>query len=105
MLEVFRAGMCNDVLDYTGTHFQFKDVPMVMKPLQRPYPPLWYPSFSQAGVEYAALHGFNFMTLGPPALVAQLMAQYRKMWAANAHMPNRINGHVADPKLGALRQI
>lgn len=105
VLEVFRAGMCNEVLNFNGKHFQLKDVPMVIKPLQRPYPPLWYPSFSQAGVDYAAQHSFNFLSLGPPALITQLMAQYRQTWAANAGTPNRLNGHVTAPKLGAMRQI
>ena len=105
VLEVFRAGMCNEVLNFSGKHFQLKDVPMVIKPLQRPYPPLWYPSFSQAGVDYAAQHSFNFLSLGPPALITQLMAQYRQTWAANTGTPNRLNGHVAAPKLGAMRQI
>ncbi len=34
-LENFRAGMSNDVLDYTGKHHEFHDVPMKIKPLQR----------------------------------------------------------------------
>lgn len=104
-LEVFRAGMCNEVLDYSGKHFEFHDVPMAIKPLQRPYPPLWYPSFSEAGVTYAAQHGFNFMSLGPPSLVTQLMARYREVAAAHANDITRFNGHVAVPKLGAMRQI
>lgn len=104
-IEIFRLGMCNDVLDYSGKHFEFSNVPMAMKPLQTPYPPLWYPSFSQAGVEYAAQNNFNFMSLGPPALVTQLMGQYREIAAANAGRAERLNGHVVEPKLGAMRQI
>ncbi len=105
VLEVFRAGMCNDVLDYSGKHFEFRDVPMAIKPLQRPYPPLWYPSFSEAGVTYAAEHGFNFLSLGPPSLIARLMSQYREIAAANRDRAERYNGHVAEPRLGAMRQI
>ena len=56
---------------------------MTIKPVQKPYPPLWYPSFSEAGVEYAAQHGFNFLSLGPPSLVTHLMDQYREISAAN----------------------
>ena len=104
-LDVFRAGMCNEVLNYTGKYFEFHDVPMEIKPLQHPYPPLWYPSFSQAGVEYAAQHGFHFMCLGPPSLVTQLMEQYRQINATQTSSVDRLNGHVTTPKLGAMRQI
>jgi len=104
-LEIFRAGMCNEVLNYDGKHYQFNDVPMAIKPLQQPYPPLWYPSFSQSGVEYAATHGYNFLSLGPPGLVASLMNQYREISVAHAGDKERINGHVAAPKMGAMRQI
>ena len=104
-LDIYRAGMCNDVLEHSGKHYQFHDVPMEIKPLQSPYPPLWYPSFSQAGAEYAAQHGFNFMSLGPPALVAQLMGHYRDVSAQHANDAVRFNSHVATPKLGAMRQI
>lgn len=105
VLDIFRAGMCNEVLEYVGKHFEFHDVPMTIKPVQKPYPPLWYPSFSEAGVEYAAQHGFNFLSLGPPSLVTHLMEQYREVSAANEACDERYNAHVAQPKLGAMRQI
>ena len=97
--------MCEPVLDYAGKHFQFEDVPMEIEPLQRPYPPLWYPSFSEAGVEYAAQHGFHFMSLGPPSLVSHLMERYREVAAEHKGSADRLNGHVTEPKLGAMRQI
>lgn len=69
---------------------------MTIKPLQDPYPPLWYPSFSESGAEFAAREGMNFLSLGPPSLITALVAHYRE--------------HVADSgtdarKLGAMRQI
>ena len=105
VLEIFRAGMCADVLEYVGKHYEFHDVPMTLKPVQTPYPPLWYPSFSDAGVEYAAQHGLHFLSLGPPSLVAHLMERYREISAGNQDREVRFNAHVAEPKLGAMRQI
>ena len=32
----------NDTLTYDGKYHQFKDVPLPLKPLQQPHPPLWY---------------------------------------------------------------
>ena len=99
VLEIFRQGMCNDVLNYAGKHFEFRDVPMTLKPFQDPYPPLWYPSFSEAGVEFAAREGMHFMTLGPPSLITNLMARYRAVAADSG------NGGTDTLKLGAMRQI
>ena len=97
--EIFRQGMCNEVLNYVGQHFEFRDVPMTLKPVQAPYPPLWYPSFSEDGVEFAAREGMHFMTLGPPSLVTTLMARYRAVAAASDP------GDTDTLKLGAMRQI
>jgi alkanesulfonate monooxygenase SsuD/methylene tetrahydromethanopterin reductase-like flavin-dependent oxidoreductase (luciferase family) len=35
-------GLTQPVLDFEGEFYKFKDVPMVLQPLQKPYPPLWY---------------------------------------------------------------
>ena len=99
VLEIFRQGMCNDVLNYAGKHFAFRDVPMTLKPFQDPYPPLWYPSFSEAGVEFAAREGMHFMTLGPPSLITNLLARYREVAADSG------KGGTDRLKLGAMRQI
>lgn len=98
-LDILRLGMTSEVLNYDGKHFRFNDVPIPVRPVQQPHPPIWYPSFSQAGVEFAAGNGFSFMSLGPPALVASLMAQYREIAAATG-----ANAGSA-PRLGAMRQI
>ncbi len=99
VLEIFRRGMSDEVLNYTGKHFKFQDVPMTMKPFQEPYPPLWYPSFSESGVEFAAREGMHFMSLGPPSLITNLVARYREVAADIA------NGGTDKMKLGAMRQI
>lgn len=104
-LEIYRQAMTTPNLTHNGKHFQFADVPMEIEPLQRPYPPLWHPSFSESGAEYAARNGFHFMSLGPPSLVTHLMAHYREVAAAHVDDHGRLNGHVAEPKLGAMRQI
>ena len=35
----------------TGTYWQFKDVSMEPKPVQKPYPPVWFGGAASAGVE------------------------------------------------------
>ena len=99
VLEIFRKGISADVLHYAGKYFEFRDVPMTIKPFQAPYPPLWYPSFSESGAEFAAREGMHFMSLGPPSLITKLMARYRECAADSG------NGGADTLKLGAMRQI
>lgn len=104
-LAVLRAAFTQDVLNYEGKHFQYHDVPMEIKPLQQPYPPMWYPTHNPDSVVYAAQQGYHFASIGPLALIRQLTDRYRSVWAEHQRIPNRINGHITAPKLGAMRQI
>jgi alkanesulfonate monooxygenase SsuD/methylene tetrahydromethanopterin reductase-like flavin-dependent oxidoreductase (luciferase family) len=104
-LEILRAAMTHEVLNHRGKHYQFHDVPMPVKPLQRPYPPLWYPSFTESGTTYAAEQGYHFMCIGPPTVVTHLTSLYREVWASHRDRPGRLNGHIAQPRIGVMRQV
>lgn len=104
-LLVFRKAMTDPVLNHEGRHFRYHDVQLPIRPLQQPYPPLWYPTHNPDSVDYAARHGFHYAGLGPAAFLRQLIDRYRATWNANLHAADRINGHVAAPRLGTLRQI
>ena len=104
-LTVLRAGMSQPVLNHHGARYHFDAVPMVIQPLQKPYPPLWYPTHNPSSVEYAARHGYHFATLGPIAHIRNLIEQYKEIWARHCDDRERINGHVRTPKLATLRQI
>ncbi len=104
-LSVLVAGLTNNRLTFEGAHYQYNDVPMELKPLQQPYPPLWYPTHNPESVQYAARHGFNFVGLGPAAAVRALADTYRQTWEPHRHEPGRLSGHVVAPKIGIVRQI
>jgi alkanesulfonate monooxygenase SsuD/methylene tetrahydromethanopterin reductase-like flavin-dependent oxidoreductase (luciferase family) len=104
-LAILVAGMTHERLTFKGQHYQYHDVPMELRSLQQPYPPLWYPTHNPDSIGYAARHGYHFVGLGPAALLRQQIDMYRRTWEAHRHEPGRLNGHVAQPKLGALRQV
>ena len=104
-LEVLVAGMTRERLTFNGNTHRYQDVPVELRPLQQPYPPLWYPTHVPQSVEYAAKHGFNFVGLGPAEQIGQHVDLYRETWEAHKHEQGRLNGHVAEPKLGAMRQV
>jgi alkanesulfonate monooxygenase SsuD/methylene tetrahydromethanopterin reductase-like flavin-dependent oxidoreductase (luciferase family) len=59
------AALKADTFSYAGTHFSYKDVPMPLRPLQRPHPAFWYGSSNTIGSTWAGEHGLHFVTLGP----------------------------------------
>jgi alkanesulfonate monooxygenase SsuD/methylene tetrahydromethanopterin reductase-like flavin-dependent oxidoreductase (luciferase family) len=40
-LEIVLQGLTRDVLDHRGPKYVYRKVPMILKPLQKPHPPLW----------------------------------------------------------------
>lgn len=104
-LAVIVKGMTSARLTFAGEHFRYDDVPMELHPLQRPYPGLWYPTHNPASIEYAARHGFHFIGAGPATAIGQQIETYRGFHAAHVGDDGRLNGHVVEPKLGAVRQI
>src|SRR6201997_3115879 len=104
-LAVLLAGLTRERLSFAGAHYQYRDVPIELHPLQQPYPPLWYPTHTPTSIEYAGQHGFNFVGLGPAAAVREHTDAYKRAWSAHRHDPDRLNGHVATPKIGILRLV
>jgi alkanesulfonate monooxygenase SsuD/methylene tetrahydromethanopterin reductase-like flavin-dependent oxidoreductase (luciferase family) len=104
-LAVIVTGLTSERLTFEGRHFRYRDVPMELRPLQQPYPPLWYPSQIPASVERIAKEGFNFVRLGPAAMARQPIADYWATWTAHQRDPGRLNGHVAAPKVGMVRHV
>ena len=60
-VALLMAALTQDVVDYHGKYFNYTNVPIEMKPLQKPHPPLWYATNSP---ESAARVGRQNMNLG-----------------------------------------
>ncbi|MGZ5837051.1 MAG: LLM class flavin-dependent oxidoreductase, partial [Xanthobacteraceae bacterium] len=44
-----KAGLSGDTFSYAGKYFNYKDVPMPLRPLQQPWPAFWYGSSNTVG--------------------------------------------------------
>jgi alkanesulfonate monooxygenase SsuD/methylene tetrahydromethanopterin reductase-like flavin-dependent oxidoreductase (luciferase family) len=71
------AGMTQERLTYHGAHFSYDNVPMELPPLQKPYPPFWYPSSNEGGAAWAGERGLHFSTLGSVERAAACVASYK----------------------------
>jgi alkanesulfonate monooxygenase SsuD/methylene tetrahydromethanopterin reductase-like flavin-dependent oxidoreductase (luciferase family) len=63
-LETILYGLDNEVLEHEGENYTYHDVPMELRPLQEPHPPIWYPTNSVDGGTFGGENGYHFVTLG-----------------------------------------
>ena len=104
-LDVFFAACASDTLSYSGKYYQYKDVELHVKPAQKPYPPLWFPSSNKDSVEFTARHGYHTAFLGPLAQCKPHFDLYRKIWQEHRGDAGRHNAHVAEPFLAKTQHI
>ena len=80
--EVILKGLTQERLDHHGKYFTFKDVPMEMQPVQKPYPPLWYGANSLESADRLAKQGYNSVVGMKAEGVGAFTARYRAAWKA-----------------------
>ena len=91
-----KAGLAGDTFSYAGKYFNYKDVPMPLRPLQQPSPAFWYGSSNTVGSTFAGEQGLHFSTNGPIARAKVNIDAYRtalakrgERGAAEAGIPRR----------------
>jgi alkanesulfonate monooxygenase SsuD/methylene tetrahydromethanopterin reductase-like flavin-dependent oxidoreductase (luciferase family) len=91
---------------FEGRHFHFGAADAYIRPLQKPYPPLWYPTNSLETVKFLGSQSINAMTIGANnAAIKAFVDTYWAGFEANRAGPNRLNAHVPNPKCGVVRVI
>jgi alkanesulfonate monooxygenase SsuD/methylene tetrahydromethanopterin reductase-like flavin-dependent oxidoreductase (luciferase family) len=95
-LEILLKGLSSETLDYHGKFYRFDNVPMTVRPVQQPHPPLWYGVGSPESVTWCARNGVNAVTLAHGEAVRRMTDLYRAEWAGSA---------AAMPLLGVNRHI
>ena len=90
--ECLSAGLNTDSLTYNGKYYTYEDVPIALRPLQQPQPPMWYASTSDVGAKWAGEQGLHFVTLGATTAAKACIDAYR------AALTKR--GGPAQPKAG-----
>lgn len=95
-LAVLLKGLSSDRLDYRGAFYTFDDVPMVLRPVQRPHPPLWYGVGSPDSIRWCAQKGINAVTRAMGDGVRRFTELYRAEWSGSeADMPLLgVNRHI-----------
>jgi alkanesulfonate monooxygenase SsuD/methylene tetrahydromethanopterin reductase-like flavin-dependent oxidoreductase (luciferase family) len=74
--QVLLKGLTADELTFEGKFYRFDKVPMVLKPVQRPHPPLWYGVSIPENADWPAANDVNIVSLAPPAAVRPIFERY-----------------------------
>lgn len=99
-MEVLMLALTKDVVDYHGKYLSFSNVPMEMKPLQRPHPPLWYATNSPESAARAARQETSIVTLLPTNEARQVVDGYKESWHSTPGSSGR-----KMPKVGITRHL
>lgn len=98
-LRLIKQGLTSEELTFSGEFYKFDKVPMVLKPVQKPHPPIWYGVLTPDATYWAALEKAHIVTLVPPEPARAVIERYRQEW-------KRLGGGEADlPLLGVSRHI
>ena len=104
-LDVFFAACQASSLNFKGKHYVYADAELHVKPVQRPYPPLWFPSSNRDSIDFTARHGYHTAFLGKVADCKPLFERYRELWARHRNDAGRHNAHVAEPILAKTQHL
>ena len=96
---VVMKALASETLTHEGTHFTFRDVPIMMHPVQKPHPPLWYGVGNIEGVAWCVQNKVNAVVNGPLARVREITDRYRAEWAAAGNPADRM------PLVGTTRHL
>ncbi len=67
-IDVIRAAWADGPQTYEGEHYNFRDISVTPKPVQRPGPEIWLAGRADAPVRRAARMGDGLIAVGPPSL-------------------------------------
>ena len=96
---IILQGLTRATVDFEGSHFKLRQVPVVMKCLQQPTPPIWYGAGTPAATEWAAAESINIVCNGTLAQVRAITDQYRLHWFAAGREATAL------PCLGMTRHV
>ena len=78
--EAIRIGLTEDELTFHGKFYDFDHVPIVMKPVQKPWPELWYGTSRPDSIPWAAKEGANIVTLRDTSTARAIIDLYKSEW-------------------------
>lgn len=86
-------------LTYEGKHFTINKLPLEMKPMQAPHPPLWMGVAKPNLLSWPAKHKINIISNNVVSVVREITDDYRSKWMEFGREPDAI------PYMGMTRFV
>ena len=86
-LRLIKQGLVEPTLTFHGEFYNFDDVPLVLSPVQKPHPPLWYGVVAPENTHWAALERAHMVTLAPTSAARAVIERYDTEWASFGNSP------------------
>jgi alkanesulfonate monooxygenase SsuD/methylene tetrahydromethanopterin reductase-like flavin-dependent oxidoreductase (luciferase family) len=74
--QLLLKGLAADELTFAGKFYRCERVPMILRPVQRPHPPLWYGVSIPENADWPAANDVNVVSLAPPQQVRPIFERY-----------------------------
>jgi probable F420-dependent oxidoreductase len=112
-LALMKACWTEREINFDGRLWKLQGASMEPKPVQKPYPPIWFGGSAPAGMRRAVRHGDGFMGAGSqtPAQFAEQVKVVREELTAQGRAPEtfrigkRVYVHVDDDAARARRRL
>ena len=76
--QVLMKGLTSDELSFAGEFYKFDKLPMILKPVQKPHPPLWYGVTLPSNAAWPAENNVNIVALGLRDNTSAIIKAYRE---------------------------
>ncbi len=80
--DIVLQALTSEEVNFKGKFYTIDGFPMVMKPYQRPRPPLWYGLSHEGSAAWCAQNAVNVVTLGTAEMAKGPFARFRQEWEA-----------------------
>ena len=87
---VLMQALTKDRVTFEGKYYQYRDVPIMLKPKQQPLPPLWYGLSNIESTEWAARTAINTISNQPVERVKATTDRFRAEWAKLGRDPAKL---------------
>ena len=86
--QVLLKGLTSDELSFDGEFYKFDKLPMILKPAQKPHPPLWYGVTLPSNSAWPAENHVNIVALGLRDNTSAIIKAYRETRAKHGFDPD-----------------
>jgi alkanesulfonate monooxygenase SsuD/methylene tetrahydromethanopterin reductase-like flavin-dependent oxidoreductase (luciferase family) len=79
--DILLQALTSERVSFSGKHYRVRDFPMVLRPYQKPHPPLWYGIGNPDSAVWAAANRVNVVSLLQAGSARRTLDRYREEWA------------------------